>query len=90
MHTAFMTSSLSYSDDYEMLDLLFFVGVQIWNLLTALALPACGYIGVRDNNVKCIQYFCCFNYMCAFCTFISLTSVIVLLANSTDDDNQTW
>jgi hypothetical protein len=58
--------------------------------MTALALPACGYVGVRDNNLKCIQYFCCCNYMCAFCTFISLTSVIVLLAGSTEEDNQTW
>jgi hypothetical protein len=58
--------------------------------MTALALPACGYVGVGDNNLKCIQYFCCCNYMCAFCTFISLTSVIVLLAGSTEEDNQTW
>jgi len=60
----------------------------VWSLLTALSLPACGIIGVRDKNVTCIQYFCCCNYMCAFFTFISLISSIVILASS--DEHTTW
>lgn len=31
----------------------------IINLLVALSLPACGFIGVKDKNVTCIQVFVC-------------------------------
>ena len=68
-----------------------FIDSQVWNLLTALALPSCGFVGVRDKNITCIQYFCCCNYLCAFLTFVSLINAVVMLASSsTEDDNQTW
>jgi hypothetical protein len=52
----------------------------VLNLLVALALPACGFIGVKDRNVTCIQYFCCCTYLCGVVTGISLISVAVLLS----------
>jgi len=57
------------------------ISSAIINLLVALSLPACGFIGVKDKNITCIQYFCCCTYLCAFLTFISMISAVVLLAN---------
>lgn len=57
------------------------LSAAIVNLLVALSLPACGFIGVKDKNVTCIQYFCCCTYVCAFFTFISLISAIVIVAS---------
>lgn len=62
----------------------------VWNLLTALALPACGIVGVKDKNITCIQYFCCCNYLCAFLTFVSLISAIVMLITASDQDDTLW
>jgi hypothetical protein len=63
---------------------------QVWNLLTALALPACGFVGVRDKNLTCLQYFCCCNYLCSFFTFVSFISAMVLLVTSPSGNDRLW
>jgi len=52
----------------------------VLNLLIALSLPACGYIGVRDKNINCIQYFCCCTHFCACLAILSFFSAVILVA----------